>query len=115
MNKKQKFLYVLISIITIGIYPIVVHKRTTTKTNLRLSEAKKISVNIPELIKNLGGKDNVVAVEYTHTKLKIFISDKTKVIVESINSQKGITGVVASTKSITIIVGNQAKQISKLI
>ncbi|MCK5806855.1 MAG: hypothetical protein KAG91_00495 [Mycoplasmataceae bacterium] len=115
MTKKEKFIYLIISIITLGIYPIIINKKTTKETNGDLSEAKKITVDVTKLIENLGGKENIVVVEYTHTKLKIFTRASSAVNVELINGQKGITGVVASSKAITLIVGNQAKQLSTMI
>ena len=115
MTKKEKFLYVVISIITFGIYPIMINKKIPEASNKMLSEAKKVTVDVPKLVKNLGGDNNISAIEYTHSKLKIFIKDSAKIDIESINKQKGITGVVFSSKTVTIIVGNQAKQLSKMI
>ena len=115
MNKKQQFLYMIISIITLGIYPVIINRKTQKTINIALSETKKISVNIVELVKNLGGKENISAIEYTHTKLKVFIKNSSLMEVSSINEQKGISGVFVSSKTITLIVGNQAKQLSKLI
>lgn len=115
MTKKQKFIYVFVSVLTFGIYPILVNKQKYIEANNKLSEAKSLSVNSTVLIKNLGGKDNITFVEHTHIKLKIFINNSSMADIDSINHQKGVTGVFVSSKSITIIVGNQAKQLSKII
>ena len=104
---KNKFLYILLSILTLGLLPIFVNKSAK-------SEKVKVTVNATKL-KTLLGKDNVSGVEYTPTKVKIFIKDKGLINVEEIQNLKGITGVFASSKSITIIVGKQAKELAALI
>lgn len=113
MTFKDKLLLILLSIITLGIYPLVIFKKNSSETKTTLSSDDKVSVNIDKLRENLGTEENIVGVEFTHTKVKVFVKEKAKVNIEAISKQKGISGVFATTKSITIIVGNSAKAISE--
>lgn len=114
MTFKDKLILILLTIITLGIYLIVIYKRKPKAKADELSSADKVSLNIDKLKELLGG-DNVSGSEYTHTKVKIFIKDRNKVNVEELQKLKGISGVFATTKYVTIIVGNQAKKVAELI
>lgn len=113
MTFKDKLILILLSIITLGIYPLVIFKRTPLEVKTELSADDKLSVNIDKLRENLGTEENIVGVEFTHTKVKIYVKEKSKVSMDALSKQKGISGVFATSKSITIIVGNSAKTISE--
>ena len=110
---RVKIIYVLLSIVTFGVYPYVLKKRLQNKPINSLSQAKKININLDELIKSLGGKNNIDGAEYTHTKIKVFISNVEIVDKEEVNKIKGISGVFISSNRITLIVGNQAKLLTQ--
>lgn len=112
MTLKDKLIFIFLTIITIGIYPIIVFKGKNQSVSTELSKNEKFSVDLNKLKNNLGGLDNITQVEYTHTKIKIFIENKNLVNVEALSKQKGISGVFATSKFITIIVGNTAKAIA---
>ena len=115
MSIKEKIIYIFISVITIGIYPIIINRNKTHKIDNKLSEAKVVSMDPNELIKNLGGKKNFETVEHTHTKIKIFIYNSSLVNVELLSKLKGVSGIFCSSKSIVLIVGNQAKILSEIL
>lgn len=115
MTIKEKLILVSLSIITLGIYPLVVFNKKHNNTKDQLSVADKVTVNVEKLVEAFGGKDNIIGSEYTHTKIKVFIKDRTKVDIENVKNIKNISGVFASSKDITIIVGNQAKALAELI
>lgn len=116
MTIKDKIIMAILTILTLGIYPLVVFNRKATSTPKKeLSVNDKITVNSSALILALGGEANMSSTEYTHTKVKIFIKDKTKVNVEKVRAVKGVSGVFASSHYVTIIVGNQAKNLAELI
>ena len=113
MTFKDRTILILLSIITLGIYPAVIYSKKSNKKNTELSVEDKVSVNTTKLIELLGGEENLNGVEYTNTKVKIFFKSKEKVDVESIQNLKNISGVFASSKYITVIVGKQAKALSE--
>lgn len=115
MTGKDKFIYILISILTFGVYPILLKRKKPTKQSNTLSVEEKVTVNLNKLENALGGKENIAGAEYTQTKVKIFFNDRSKVNVEEVKSIKGISGVVASSKNISIIVGKQAKSLAEKI
>ena len=115
MSLKDKIIFILISIVTFGIYPIVIKKSINKSKGESLSIDKKITIDVDKIIENLGGKNNIVGSEYTQNKIKIFFNDKTLINVEGLNVIKGISGVVAGSKNVSLIVGKQAKLIADLI
>ena len=86
-------------------------KKNIKVTNELSTTASKININ--KLHEALGGKDNIAGLEYTHTKVKIFIYNRENVKLESIGAIKGISGVFGSKKYVTIVVGPSAKDLSK--
>ena len=106
---KAKIIYVILSILSFGIYPYILKKRFQNKPANVLSEAKKITINLDELIECLGGKNNINGAEYTHTKTKIFVSNIELVNKEKIDKIKGISGIFISSNKIFLNIGNQAK------
>lgn len=114
MTFKDKLLLTLLGVFTLGIYPIIVFTKKPKTVQKQLTVDKPIT-SATKLISLLGGKDNIASAEYTHTKIKVFISDKKKVDAEGIKNLKGVSGIVMSSKYATIIVGKQAAELSKLI
>lgn len=115
MTFKDKLILIILSILTLGIYPLVIFNKKDKAVKNELSVDKKVTVNVSSLLTNLGGKDNIAGCEFTHTKVKIFIKDRSKVEVENIQNIKNITGVFATSKHITIIVGKQAKELAAML
>lgn len=113
MSFKDKVILVLLSIITLGIYPLILFRKKNNKKTNKLSNAKKLKINLEDFYKSIGGKNNIVGSEYTHTKVRVFIKNRDKVNLDKINEIKGISGVVAASNYVTVIVGNQAKQFSQ--
>jgi phosphotransferase system IIB component len=68
-----------------------------------------------KLIIALGGIDNIKEVSNTHSKIKVFFSNKNKIIQEDINKLKSVSGFIMMSNSITIIVGNSAQTVCKKI
>ena len=114
MTGKDKFLYILLCTITLGLYSLT-KRKLNNEVSSKLSEEKKITINVDKLKKLLGGNDNVVGTEYSNTKVKIFFKKRDLVKVEEIRKLKGITGIVVGSAYITIIVGKQANTLSKQI
>lgn len=110
MTIKEKSIYIILSILTLGIYPFIIMKNKKNKESNILSSANKVTVNIEKLIEFLGGKNNITGTEFTHIKVKFFIQDKSIVKIEEIKNLKSVSGVVVSSNRVIIIVGNQAKQ-----
>ncbi len=113
MTLKNKILFIILSILTLGIYPILVYRAGGTETKTELSSSTKPTVNLVLLRKALGGVDNVAGVEYTHTKLKIFLKNTKLADNDVVRKLKGVSGLVISSVAITIIVGNSAKEMAK--
>lgn len=114
MKFKDKLILAFLSIITLGIYPLVVFKGNKTKEiSNELSRKENKIINIEELKIKLGGIENIIGAEFTHTKVNIQIKDKKLVQVEAIKVMKGVEGMFVTSKNVSIIVGNIAKSIAQ--
>ena len=114
MNKRELVLFIFLSIITLGVYPFIVFNFKTPEASNKLSSSKKIVVNVKKLLELLK-KDNISGTEYTHTKVKIFLKDVKKINPEEFKKMKGVSGVFVSNNSITLIVGNSAKELAAIL
>ncbi len=113
MKTSHKIMFVFLSIITLGIFPLVINlKSKNQKTKNKLSISDKIYVNLEKIRKHVGGIENITGVEFTHTKVKIFIKERSLVDVVFLKSLNGVSGVFASKSYVTLIVGNSAKNIA---
>ncbi len=112
---KDKLKLIMLSIITLGVYPILVLRSKNTKTSLELSTTEKLIVNIDKLRKELGGKENITGATNTHNKVKVDIKTRNGVTLDNIKNLKGVSGVFATSTSVTIVVGNSAKKIASII
>ncbi len=115
MTNKDKFIYIILSILSLGIYPYSIRKKGNKRISSDLSESNKIHLNIEKFVELIGGRDNIIGTEYTHTKIKIYFKEKSKIKIDAIQKLKSISGVVATSKYVTVIVGNQAKKIAEKI
>lgn len=115
MTFKDKLILFTLSILTLGIYPVIVFNKKHTSTKNELSSSTKVTVDIKSLLKELGGEENIAGAEYTQTKVKIFIKNRESINVENIQNIKNISGVFATTKYVTIIVGKQAKELAAML
>ena len=115
MTIKEKIILIFLSIITLGLYPLIVFnkKKMTVATTLKTSE--KVTLNMILLRKALGGRDNIIGAEYTYTKVKVFVNNRSNVNLKDVSSIKGISGVMGTSKSVTVIVGKQAKLVAESI
>ena len=114
MNKRELFIFIFLSVITLGIYPFIIFNFKSEETTNELSYSKKLSVNYKKLLEILN-KDIISGVEYTHSKVKIFIKETKKIDPEEIKNMKGISGVFITSDSVTLIVGNQAKELANVL
>lgn len=114
MKLKDKILITLLTIFTLGLIWLYWNKKKTKPKN-ELSVSKKVEVNLEQLILLLNGVKNIESVNSTHTKVKINLKENNNIDILKLKELKGISGVVASSKSITIIVGNSAKTIQELL
>lgn len=115
MTTKDKLILVFLSIITLGIYLIFVFKKKESNISSELSQINKLTINVKKLLEFIGGNENILGVEYTQTKVKIFIKDHEKVLINELQKLKNISGVFKNTKNVTIIVGKQAKELANQI
>lgn len=113
MTLKDKIIFLILTILTLGIYPVLVFRKKINTTSSELSSSEKFSVDLNKLKSKLGGVENIIEVEYTHTKIKIFFDNKALVDVEALSRLKGVSGVFATSKFVSLIVGNTAKTIAQ--
>lgn len=116
MTRKEKFLFIFLQIITLGLIWIYWNNKSKKyKNNKKLSQELKSGVNAIKLIKLIGGPNNIIEVVNTHTKVKIKYNVRERVQLDEIKKISGISGVFMNDVAITILVGNSAKNLCDII
>ncbi|BAP39668.1 PTS glucose transporter subunit IIB [Metamycoplasma canadense] len=116
MNSKNKALYIILIIVTLGFIIIYWQKKyRQSKIKNYLSKNTKLDFDFETLIKYLGGKDNIENVSSTHKILKINFLNRDKLSILKLKQLNGISGLTIQSKSISLVVGNTAKHIEELI
>ena len=64
-----------------------------------------------EVIKNVGGKENISGVVHCMTRLRLNVKDKSKVNVEAVKEVKGAIGAQFSGEQFQIIIGQHVSEI----
>lgn len=64
-----------------------------------------------EVIKNVGGKENISCVVHCMTRLRLNVKDKSKVNVEAVKEVKGAIGAQFSGEQFQIIIGQHVSEI----
>ena len=114
MTWKNKIIFIIISILTIGIYPLLLFKSKNKNVN-QLTKSTKIKININKFILILGGISNIEKSEYTNKKIKIFFKNIENIEIDKIKKQKYISGLFISSKYITLIMGDQSQIVSEYL
>ncbi|WP_330463142.1 PTS glucose transporter subunit IIB [Metamycoplasma gateae] len=116
MNKKNKFLYFFLIVITFGFILIYWQKKyRQSKIKNYLTKETNLSFDFKQLIEYLGGNQNIERVSSTQKVLKISFYDKEKIDLIKLKKLDGVTGITVQSKSISLVVGNTAKYIDELI
>ncbi|ENY68617.1 Hypothetical protein,putative glucose/sucrose specific PTS system IIB protein [Metamycoplasma auris 15026] len=116
MNSKNKFLYVLLIIVTFGFILIYWKKKyRQTKTKDYLSKDTKIAFDTNHLIAYLGGMENIKSTSATQKVIKIDFYDRNKIDIKKLKELDGISGLAIQSKSISLVVGNIAKFLEEKI
>ena len=114
MTKREKFLFIFLQVITLGLIWIY-WKQIKVKqyqSENQLSIAKQISFDCDLLISHLGTITNISQVSASHSKVTINYQQRKLLDLSAIKALKGVSGVFANDRAVTIIVGNQAKLIA---
>ncbi|WP_406616034.1 PTS sugar transporter subunit IIA [Mycoplasmopsis hyopharyngis] len=114
MNKKDKFLLVFLTIITFG-FIWIYWSKLKNKTENNIKKSSKLPFKLDELVKKLGGRENIVGANCSISKVKIEIKDNEVLEVEKIKNMKGISGIVVGNFSISLITGNISEELTKQI
>ena len=116
MLLRDKVFLVFLTIITLGLIWFFLKRKRKISHNL--STTKKHTFDIKLLIQTLG-KDNIIKSEFTYSKIKIHLKKTSDDMLEKAKNIKGISGILMTSKSISIIVGSSAKfssdEINKII
>lgn len=115
MSKKDKFLIVLLTIVTLGFCWLYWHVQNKKEQKLKKGEINKLDSNIKldELVELLGSKENINSVNATFSNLKVEFNDKKAVNVDELQKLKYVSGVMISSTKMTLVVGDYAKKIAE--
>ncbi len=110
MTTWDKIKITLLTIFTLGFIWIWINKKPTIKSELTVE--KKVKVNIELIIKSIGLK-NIVEITNTQQRVKIIFNDNQKVDKETLKKLKGISGMMLTSTSVSLIVGKSAAEVAK--
>lgn len=114
MTFKEKFLFIFLQIITLGLIWVYWNKRKKDFSNKNeLSFSKKTNFDIDKLLQYLGGIENIKTITHTQKKIKIGYIQRNDIDTNKIRNIKGISGIFINDSFLTIIVGNEAKIITE--
>ncbi len=99
----MKYEYIIIAIVLIILLLAVI------KAN-----KKDVKLDMNKLVEYLGGKDNILDVEYNLSRFIVTLEDITKVNKEAIQ-KLGARGIVEIDNQLKIILGSNSKQLKKYI
>jgi len=68
---------------------------------------------IEEILKNLGGINNIEKIDYAYDKLSLIVLDTNKLNISELNKNKSIKSILEKNKEITIIIGTRAREIAE--
>lgn len=114
MGFKDRFLWIFLIIITFGLIQIYWKKQKSPEKNY-LSVSEKIPFEMTKFYQTIGSLENIQNCAFTHNKVRVDLKDIRKIDQQSILNLRGISGVVISSSSVNIIVGNSAKKIAEQI
>ncbi|QJR44346.1 PTS glucose transporter subunit IIB [Mycoplasma miroungirhinis] len=115
MRKLHKFLYIFTIICTLGIIKLFWKSYEQKEINSQLSVENKLKFSLDELIRYLDGINNIESVYCTHKILKIQLKSRKNIQIEKIKSLNSIEGILLKSDGISLITGNNAKYIHKII
>ena len=99
---------VIVAIIVVLVIAYFVSKARKAK------KAETCPIDIDELIKNLGGKDNITDCHATPSTLKVGLKNQESIVLEDLK-QLGASGVVQGEDTLTLIFGSASAVIEKAL
>ncbi|MBU4691119.1 PTS glucose transporter subunit IIB [Mycoplasma zalophi] len=115
MQKLHKFLYILSIVCTLGTIKLFWKSYRQKQVNSQLSVENKVKFPIDELINYLNGIENINSVSSTHKILKIELKSRENIQIDKIKSLNSIEGILFKTDTISLITGNNAQYLQKII
>ncbi|MCU4117012.1 PTS glucose transporter subunit IIB [Mycoplasma zalophi] len=115
MQKLHKFLYILSIVCTLGTIKLFWKSYRQKQVNSQLSVENKVKFPIDELINYLNGIENINSVSSTHKILKIELKSRKNIQIDKIKSLNSIEGILFKTDTISLITGNNAQYLQKII
>lgn len=116
MLNKNKFLYIFLIIITLGLILIFWRKKyKVLKIKNYLTTDNEITFSMQDLILYLGGISNIVSSSATQKIVRISFKNKANISIEKIKKLNGISGIAFQSSNISLVVGNCANYLSTLL
>ncbi|MGY5139421.1 hypothetical protein [Mycoplasmopsis gallinarum] len=108
MKKKEKFLIVFYSIITLG-FCWLYWKKQNKKYLDNLNNPDKVQlpkeINLEELLTLLGSKNNIASLEKSISTLKVNFKDKNLLKIDELQNLKYVSGILVSSTKINLNTG----------
>lgn len=113
MNSTTLLVILCVVVVCVGVFLSFPHsgKNKTAEKKVDPAEANKYALVAQDILKALGGKDNVVSASYCTTRLRFEVKDYRQVNEQAVKAA-GATGIIRPGKNACqVIVGTKVKSI----
>ncbi|SJZ53354.1 hypothetical protein [Mycoplasmopsis verecunda] len=116
--RRDKFLIVFLTIITFGLIWIKWNKQANNQQKNIIYQNDKLPFKLNDFLDALG-ENNIKNVETRLNRINISLADVKKANLEQLGKLKGISGIVAKSTSVSVVLGEYTKvvynELQKLI
>lgn len=113
MNSTTLLVILCVVVVCVGAFLSIPHsgKNKATEKKVDPAEANKYALVAQDILKGIGGKDNVVSVSYCTTRLRFVVKNYNQVNEQAVKAA-GATGILRPGKNACqVIVGTKVKSI----
>lgn len=113
MNSTTLLVILCVVVVCVGAFLSIPHsgKNKATEKKVDPAEANKYALVAQDILKGIGGKDNVVSVSYCTTRLRFVVKDYRQVNEQAVKAA-GATGIIRPGKNACqVIVGTNVKSV----
>lgn len=107
-------LYIVVALVIIALIIIVISIIRVNKNKNKINKISDLPFALEDLVKAIGGIENIIDVNATISKVTFKFRDNNKVELDKVK-ELGATGTVETSNGITFIFGSMSKTIETLV
>ncbi|MFV0466772.1 MAG: PTS transporter subunit EIIB [Lachnospiraceae bacterium] len=68
-----------------------------------------------DIVRNVGGKENIISLVHCVTRLRFNLKDESKVNENTLKNMSGVIGIVKSSGQFQVVIGNHVPDVYKVV